>query len=61
MNMSRAIRSSLKDTIAGYPEEALTMRNHVAHTVDRARNRFSKTRTSRKKLDDGSRSLFAIL
>jgi hypothetical protein len=43
VSMSRAVRNHLKDSIAEYPDEALTMLNHVAHTVDRARNRFSES------------------
>ena len=43
ISLSRAARSYLRDTIDQYPDEALTMLNHVAHTVDRARNRFSES------------------
>ncbi len=41
--LSRAVRGHLRNTVDQYPDEALNMLNHVAHTVDRARNRFSES------------------
>jgi len=40
--LSKIIKRYLSETIASYPDEALTMVTHVSHTVDRARNRFSE-------------------
>lgn len=42
IELSRTVRGYLQNTIELYPDEALNMLNHVAHTVDRARNRFSE-------------------
>jgi len=42
ISLSRAVQNYLRDTIEKYPNEALKMLTHVAHTVDRARNRFSE-------------------
>ena len=43
VSLTRAIRTYLRDTIDQYPDEALRMLNHVAHTVDRTRNGFSES------------------
>lgn len=43
IEQSKAVRSYLRNTIEKYPDEALNMLNHVAHTVDRSRNRFSES------------------
>ena len=43
IDLSRAVRGRLRGTIRQYPDEVLSMLNHVAHTVDRARNRFSES------------------
>lgn len=40
--LAKCIKRYLSDTIASYPDEALSMVMHVSHTVDRARNRFSE-------------------
>jgi hypothetical protein len=40
--LSREIKRWLGQTLSAYPEEALSMVNHISHTVDRARNRFSE-------------------
>ena len=40
--LSKAIKKFLQDTLAVYPEEAISMITHISHTVDRARNRFSE-------------------
>lgn len=40
--LAKCIKKYLSQTIASYPDEALTMVTHVSHTVDRARNRFSE-------------------
>lgn len=42
-DLSRATRALLRTQIAEYPEEALNMLNHICHTVDKARNRFSES------------------
>jgi hypothetical protein len=42
MAMSRAIQTYLKLTVKEYPDEAITMINHISHTVDKARNGFSE-------------------
>lgn len=41
--LSKAVQIYLRSTIDKYPDEALNMLNHIAHTVDRARNRFSES------------------
>ena len=43
MRLSRAVQDYLRDTFEHYPDEALSMLNHIAHTTDRARNRFSES------------------
>lgn len=43
LDLSKLVRRYLKGHIASYPDEALNMLNHVAHTVDRARNRYSES------------------
>ncbi len=43
ISLSREVKSYLRDTLEQYPDEALQMLNHIAHTVDRARNRFSES------------------
>lgn len=39
--LSREIKRWLGENLKAYPDEALSMVNHISHTVDRARNRFS--------------------
>jgi hypothetical protein len=41
--LSRTVRAHLRESIATYPAEALSMVNHIAHAVDRARNEFSES------------------
>jgi septation ring formation regulator EzrA len=41
--MSREIQRYLKGNIPAYPDEALRLLNHIAHTVDRTRNGFSES------------------
>lgn len=41
IHLSKIVRTHLKSSIGEYPTEALTLLNHIAHTVDRARNQFS--------------------
>lgn len=41
--LSREIKRHLGNTLSAYPDEALSMVNHISHTVDRARNRFSES------------------
>jgi hypothetical protein len=43
ISLSKAVRIYLRDNIEQYPDEAISMLNHIAHTVDRARNRFSES------------------
>lgn len=43
VRMGRLIRDYLRETIDNYPDEALTMINHITHTVDRSRNEFSES------------------
>jgi hypothetical protein len=42
IRLSRLVRNYLRQMRDDYPEEALTMLNHIAHTVDRSRNQFSE-------------------
>ena len=39
--LSRAVQKHLRAELDSYPDEALTMINHVSYTVDKARNGFS--------------------
>ena len=41
IRLSRVVRVHLRQIQADYPDEALTMLNHIAHTIDKSRNRFS--------------------
>jgi hypothetical protein len=41
--LSRAIQTYLKQVVKEYPDEAITMVNHISHTVDKARNGFSES------------------
>jgi hypothetical protein len=41
--LSRTVQRHLRSKLDSYPDEALTMINHVSHTVDRARNGFSES------------------
>jgi len=43
ISLSKTVRSYLRENIEQYPDEAINMLNHIAHTVDRARNRFSES------------------
>lgn len=40
--MSRAIRTHLRETSEHFPDEVFNMFNHVTHTIDRTRNGFSE-------------------
>lgn len=42
ITLSKAIQTYLKQTVKEYPDEAITMINHISHTVDKARNGFSE-------------------
>jgi hypothetical protein len=46
--LSKAIRIFLKDTVVSYPDEALQMLNHIAHTIDKSRNKFSESHFDEK-------------
>jgi hypothetical protein len=41
--LTKAVRAHLRETVQDYPDEAFAMLSHVAHTVDRSRNRFSES------------------
>lgn len=43
IQLSKAVRTHLRATIDQYPDEALNLLTHIAHAVDRARNRFSES------------------
>lgn len=43
LTLTKAIQGYLKSNIDKYPEEAFTILNNIAHTVDRSRNRFSES------------------
>lgn len=43
IELSKTVRYYLRDNIDKYPDEAINMLNHIAHTVDRSRNRFSES------------------
>jgi hypothetical protein len=40
--LSREVKRWLSNAVGAYPDEALNMVNHISHTIDRARNRFSE-------------------
>ena len=46
--LSKAIKKYLRNTIGEYPDEALSMVNHISNTVDRARNQFSESHFDRE-------------
>lgn len=41
IRLSRVVLNHIRKIQADCPDEALTMLNHIAHTIDRSRNRFS--------------------
>jgi hypothetical protein len=41
--LAKEIQRYLKDTIPDYPDEALKLINHIAHTIDKTRNSFSES------------------
>lgn len=43
LELSKCGRSYLRKTVDKYSDEAMNMLNHIAHTVDRSRNRFSES------------------
>ncbi len=43
VQLSRSIQNYLRNEIDQYPDEALTMLNHITHTVNRTRNGFSES------------------
>lgn len=43
IKLSKTIRRHLRGALDAYPDEALTMINHISHTVDRTRNEFSES------------------
>ena len=43
IKLSKIIRRYLRGSLDEYPDEALTMINHVSHTVDKTRNQFSES------------------
>jgi hypothetical protein len=46
--LSREIKRYLSSTLTSYPDEALNMVNHISHTVDRSRNKFSESHFERE-------------
>ena len=48
IHLSRAVQGYLRENIKEYPDEGLNMLNHIAHTVDRTRNRFSESHFDQK-------------
>lgn len=43
ITLSKAIQNYLKLNLKEYPNEAITMINHISHTVDKTRNGFSES------------------
>jgi len=43
IDLSKVVRRYLRETIEDFPDEAINMINHICHTVDKARNRFSES------------------
>jgi len=43
IKLSKLIKKHLRGTIDDFPDEALTMINHISYTVDRTRNQFSES------------------
>jgi len=43
VDLAKTVRSHLRDSIDRYPDEALAMLTHIAHMIDRTRNRFSES------------------
>jgi hypothetical protein len=43
LGLSKEIKRYLSGTLTAYPDEVLSMVNHISHTVDRARNKFSES------------------
>jgi len=43
VDLAKIVRSHLRDSIDRYQDEALAMLTHIAHMIDRTRNRFSES------------------
>ena len=43
ITLSKAVQANLRGCIDKYPDEAISMLSHIAHTVDRSRNKFSES------------------
>jgi len=43
VDLAKMVRSHLRGSIDRYPDEALAMLTHIAHMIDRTRNRFSES------------------
>jgi hypothetical protein len=41
IELAKMVRAQLRSSIVEYPDEALAMITHIAHTIDRSRNQFS--------------------
>lgn len=41
--LSKAVQGHLRSNLHKYPDEAISMLSHIAHTVDRSRNKFSES------------------
>jgi len=43
LELAKAVRMHLRRSIEQYPDEALAMVTHIAHMIDRSRNKFSES------------------
>jgi hypothetical protein len=43
IDLARTVRTELRGSISQYPDEALAMLTHIAHTIDKSRNQFSES------------------
>jgi hypothetical protein len=57
IKLSKLIKDDLKQRLIEYPEESISMIGHIAHTIDKARNKFSESHFS----GDASRWLSIFL
>jgi hypothetical protein len=47
IELSKIVRTFLRESVDDYPDEALSMITHIGHTVDRTRNGFSESHFDR--------------
>jgi len=57
IKLSKIVKDDLKQRLVDYPEESISIIGNIAHTVDRARNKFSESHFS----GDASRWLSVFL